>query len=368
MSPLCSTGTTMPCRNICWDPQPASASWPLLADWQDRGLALHGGGHRGKLGTKAMEREVSAQVTPSLPAPEELGQWADMTCAGPPGQGESAPRDAAMQVVGEERHVQAGGDGHDTKQVPPASSKSVGQGSGLLSLRFPQKLWTMVESDQFRSIWWSKGGEYVAINEKLFKEEVLGGGGPLQVYTRQSMKSFLRQMNYHGFVKMQGDGERSASLPEFLAEEAAASAHSKVLYYYNPLFKRGHPHLLEKCRRRAGLKRKALEMDEGQPCRRPGGQPAGDMPASTKRWAEAPPSLGATRPPPPAAAPALPEPAGAAGSKNFSPVAPSSPPPLSALPESPAPLCRQSPPVPHCPTCTCHLRTADAIGPQRGTI
>ena len=68
----------------------------------------------------------------------------------------------------------------------------------------------------------------MAINEKLFKEEVLGGGGPLQVYTRQSMKSFLRQMNYHGFVKMQGDGERSASLPEFLAEEAAASAHSKV--------------------------------------------------------------------------------------------------------------------------------------------
>ncbi|XP_040446443.1 heat shock transcription factor, Y-linked-like [Falco naumanni] len=174
-----------------------------------------------------------------------------------------------MQVVGEERHVQAGGDRHDTKQVPPASSKSVGQGSGLLSLRFPQKLWTMVESDQFQSIWWSKGGKYVAINEKLFKEEVLGGGGPLQVYTRQSMKSFLRQMNYHGFVKMQGDGERSASLPEFLAEEAAASAHSKVLYYYNPLFNRGHPHLLEKCRRRAGLKRKALEMDEEQPCRRP---------------------------------------------------------------------------------------------------
>ncbi|XP_040446446.1 heat shock transcription factor, X-linked-like [Falco naumanni] len=286
MSPLCSTGITMPCRNICWDPQPASASWPLLADWQDRGLALHGGGHRGKLGTKAMEREVSAQVTPSLPAPEELGQWADMTCAGPPGQGESAPRDAAMQVVGEEWHVQAGGDGHDTKQVPPASSKSVGQGSGLLSLRFPQKLWMMVESDQFRSIWWSKGGKYVAINEKLFKEEVLGGGGPLQVYTRQSMKSFLRQMNYHGFIKMQGDGERSASLPEFLAEEAAASAHSKVLYYYNPLFNRGHPHLLEKCRRRAGLKRKALEMDEEQPCRRPGLQTPSDPSAAQSKETE----------------------------------------------------------------------------------
>ncbi|NXK11261.1 HSFY1 protein, partial [Herpetotheres cachinnans] len=119
-----------------------------------------------------------------------------------------------------------------------------------LSLCFPQKLWRMVESDQFQSIWWSWGGKCVAINEELFKEEVLGRGGPLRVFVRQSMKSFLRQMNLYGFTKMQGDVKRSASLPEFLAEEAAASAHSKILYYYNPLFNREHPHLLEKCKRR----------------------------------------------------------------------------------------------------------------------
>ncbi|KAF1402920.1 Heat shock transcription factor, Y-linked, partial [Spheniscus humboldti] len=118
------------------------------------------------------------------------------------------------------------------------------------SLCFPQKLWKMVESDEFRSIWWSEGGRCVAINEELFKEEVLGRVGPLRVFATQSMKSFLRQLNLYGFTKMQRDFQRSASLPEFLAEEAAASAHNQILYYYNPNFNREHPHLLEKCKRR----------------------------------------------------------------------------------------------------------------------
>ncbi|NXJ01753.1 HSFY1 protein, partial [Psophia crepitans] len=117
-------------------------------------------------------------------------------------------------------------------------------------LRFPQKLWKMVESDQFRSIWWSEGGKCVAINEELFKEEVLGRGGPLRVFAMQNMKSFIRQLNAYGFTKMPRDFERSASLPEFLAEEAAASAHSQILYYYNPRFNRQNPHLLETCTRR----------------------------------------------------------------------------------------------------------------------
>ncbi|KFV42187.1 Heat shock transcription factor, Y-linked, partial [Tyto alba] len=95
-------------------------------------------------------------------------------------------------------------------------------------LCFPHKLWKIVESDQFQSVWWSDGGKCVAINEDLFKEEVLGRRGPLRVFAMQKMKSFLRQLNLYGFTKMPRDFQRSASLPEFLAEEAAASAHSQV--------------------------------------------------------------------------------------------------------------------------------------------
>ncbi|KFV15719.1 Heat shock transcription factor, Y-linked, partial [Pterocles gutturalis] len=124
-------------------------------------------------------------------------------------------------------------------------------------LRFPQKLWELVESDQFRSIWWTEGGKYVAINEELFKEEVLGRKGPVQVFSTQNMLSFHRQMNLYGFIKINPAFRRPASLPECLAEAAAASAHSKILCYYNANFNREHPHLLELCRRRVSLKRRA---------------------------------------------------------------------------------------------------------------
>ncbi|KGL99794.1 Heat shock transcription factor, Y-linked, partial [Charadrius vociferus] len=91
-------------------------------------------------------------------------------------------------------------------------------------LRFPQKLWRMVESDRFPSIWWSEGGRCIAINEELFKEEVLGRAGPPRVFpAMKKMKSFIRQLNFYGFTNMKRDCQRSASLPEFLAEEAAAS-------------------------------------------------------------------------------------------------------------------------------------------------
>ncbi|NXY73402.1 HSFY1 protein, partial [Glareola pratincola] len=113
------------------------------------------------------------------------------------------------------------------------------------SLRFSTE-----ESHQFQSIWWSADGKCVAINEELFKEEVLGWGGTQCVFGMNSMKNFLQQMNLYGFTKQRQDFHRSASLPDFLAEEAAASAHSQILYYYNPSFQRDHPHLLASCKRR----------------------------------------------------------------------------------------------------------------------
>ncbi|NXO27449.1 HSFY1 protein, partial [Cisticola juncidis] len=116
-------------------------------------------------------------------------------------------------------------------------------------LRFPEKLWKMLESGTFQSIWWSEGGKCVAINKDLFEVEVLGRERQ-QVFHTQKMKSFMRQLNAYGFTKMQRNFQRSASLPEFLAEEAAASAHSQILYYYNPSFNREHPWLLEACKRR----------------------------------------------------------------------------------------------------------------------
>uniref|UniRef100_A0A8C3PQH6 HSF-type DNA-binding domain-containing protein n=1 Tax=Calidris pygmaea TaxID=425635 RepID=A0A8C3PQH6_9CHAR len=257
-------------------------------------------------------------------------------------------------------------------KAPPGLGSKAGEANEFSALYFSQKLWKLVESDQFQSIWWSLSGKCVAFNEELFKEEVLGKTGPLQVFAMNSMKSFLRQMNLYGFTKVWQDFQRSASLPEFL-----------ILYYYNPSFNRNHPHLLEKSKRRVGVKRRAPDapaVDEGHPSTSPGDQPAGDTPAPTKRWAEAPPSLGSV--PPPAAAPTLPQPAGAAGSQRLIPLTLFfMPPPSSQAPEDLQPHAQAAPcfPVPalaaasallgprppHCPTCTCTPNPAD--GPQHGT-
>ncbi|XP_063204384.1 heat shock transcription factor, X-linked-like isoform X2 [Chroicocephalus ridibundus] len=307
-----------------WCPRSPGTSRPSLADWQDKArllMAMDSEENFCPTGTEEMKRQESPAEIPSISAPAVLGYPANMISAGSPGQGERAPCDAAVAEWNVELDVQPGCEGRETKQVPPVSNKAVGEANEFSALHFPQKLWKVVESLQFQSIWWSADGKCVAINEGLFKEEVLGGGRPQQVFGMNSMKSFLRQTNLYGFTKQRQDFQRSASLPEFLAEEAAASAHSQILYYYNPTFHRDHPHLLASCKRRVGVRRRALDapaVDEGHPSRSPGAQPAGDTQAPPKRWAEAPPSLSSSiPPPPPAAAPTIPEPAGAAGSQRF---------------------------------------------------
>lgn len=189
---------------------------------------MAGEGNFSPTGTREMKRELPDAETPSISALDEMDQLPDMTSPGPPGQGEREPRDAAGRAIKEERDVQSGGDGHEAERVSPVSTKGAGKANQFSSLSFPEKLWKMLESDEFRSIWWSQGGKYVAINEKLFEEEVLGRERPLQVFATQKMKSFLRQLNSYGFTKVRRHFERSAYLPEFLAEEDAAAAHSQV--------------------------------------------------------------------------------------------------------------------------------------------
>ena len=70
-----------------------------------------------------------------------------------------------------------------------------------LSLTFPQKLWAILESDQFESIWWDESGTCIVINEELFKKEVLERKGPFRVFETNSMKSLIQQLNLYGFSK-----------------------------------------------------------------------------------------------------------------------------------------------------------------------
>lgn len=102
----------------------------------------------------------------------------------------------------------------------------------LLSLTFPRKLWTLVGSDQFKSIWWDESGTCIIIDEELFKKEVLERKAPFRIFETGSMKSLARQLNLYGFSKLRQNFQRSASLDEFLAEEKNIPLLNKVFKFY----------------------------------------------------------------------------------------------------------------------------------------
>uniref|UniRef100_A0A674KH79 Heat shock transcription factor, Y-linked-like n=1 Tax=Terrapene triunguis TaxID=2587831 RepID=A0A674KH79_9SAUR len=166
----------------------------------------------------------------------------------------TATGDSALRSLIEENAFQVLSDAPWVKRPRLLCDDSSTEDNDFLSLTFPKKLWKIVESDQFKSLWWDDDGNCVVIDEELFKKEVLERRGPLRIFETDCMKSFIRQLNLYGFSKMRQDFQRSASLAEFLAEEKAASAFSKLQFYHNPNFKRGSPHLLPRCKRRVGIK------------------------------------------------------------------------------------------------------------------
>ncbi|KAM4663410.1 heat shock transcription factor, Y-linked-like [Discoglossus pictus] len=178
-------------------------------------------------------------------------------------------RDPDLQSMIEESAFQALTDGPIVKRSRfTFCDESIIEDNEFLSLTFPKKLWKIVESKQFNSIWWDDDGTCVVIDEELFKTEVLERRGPFRIFETDCMKSFIRQLNLYGFSKIRQNFQRSASLTEFLAEEKAATEFSKLQLYHNPNFRRDCPHLLGRMKRRVGIKNTlpvtcSLEQDFG---------------------------------------------------------------------------------------------------------
>ncbi|XP_069469914.1 heat shock transcription factor, Y-linked-like [Ambystoma mexicanum] len=172
-----------------------------------------------------------------------------------PGCGHTAAGDSDLRSVIEETAFQALTDGPLVKRSRYTfCDEGILEDNDFLALTFPKKLWKIVENEQFKSIWWDDDGNCVVIDEELFKREVLERRGPFRIFETDCMKSFIRQLNLYGFSKMRQDFQRSASLAEFLAEEKAVTALTKLQFYHNPNFRRDYPHLLGQMKRRVGIK------------------------------------------------------------------------------------------------------------------
>ena len=101
-----------------------------------------------------------------------------------------------------------------------------GKGS-LLSLHFPRKWWTIVNSHRFVSIWGEEVATCIGINEELF-ENILVRVGSDKVFETDCMKSFFCHLSLYGFSKGCQDVLTSLCLTTLLMEEPAVCFLSKV--------------------------------------------------------------------------------------------------------------------------------------------
>lgn len=108
------------------------------------------------------------------------------------------------------------------------SSFEISASTKPLADPFLEKLWEILSSQSFESIWWGNDGNCIVIGEKLFRKEVLGRRGPQNIFEMESMRGFLLQLMFHGFHRMEGDCPLLTSMEELRAIAAAGSALGKV--------------------------------------------------------------------------------------------------------------------------------------------
>ncbi|NWH55719.1 HSFY1 protein, partial [Fregata magnificens] len=160
--------------------------------------------------------------------PEQPAWWEPSTSPDHPGGDMGASWDAATGPLAEDSALQGL---PDESWAPimrlcfPEISANTNRSSARLFLK---KLWKVVGSHRFQSVWWGDDGNCVVIAEKLFRKEVLGRRGPLKIFDTDSMRGFILQLNLHGFCKTEGDSLISASTEELQAVAAAGSALGKV--------------------------------------------------------------------------------------------------------------------------------------------
>uniref|UniRef100_A0A8I3PRV9 HSF-type DNA-binding domain-containing protein n=1 Tax=Canis lupus familiaris TaxID=9615 RepID=A0A8I3PRV9_CANLF len=175
--------------------------------------------------------------------------------------GPLAAEDPSFRLLLEENTFQALAQEPLLKRPRTVEDALLVAGGNLLCLPFPKKLWRLLNSSRFTSIWWEKDGTSIGLKEKLFQKEILERDGPDKVFETDCTKSFIRQLNLYGLWFSKLRQERAhILLPHQLLQllhrgsgtGAAVRVLSKLQFYSSPLFRKDCPHLLKK--RRAGVK------------------------------------------------------------------------------------------------------------------
>ncbi|EGI68688.1 Heat shock transcription factor, Y-linked [Acromyrmex echinatior] len=78
----------------------------------------------------------------------------------------------------------------------------------LQSMRFPQKLWRIVNECETGAIRWGANGDTILLNYKRFQTEYLDTRRP--IFKTSNITSFIRQLNLYGFRKVTYHGRDPA--------------------------------------------------------------------------------------------------------------------------------------------------------------
>ncbi|CAN8031022.1 unnamed protein product [Ixodes persulcatus] len=119
----------------------------------------------------------------------------------------------------------------------------------LLTLRFPKKLWRIVNECRSGAITWSGDGSAVVIDYSKFQSDYLDNR--LDIFKTSNITSFIRQLNLYGFRKVSPQAKLTPSYELSVAAPKSADVH----VFRNDSFVRGRPDLLQGVARKTGALR-----------------------------------------------------------------------------------------------------------------
>ncbi|KAH6948735.1 hypothetical protein HPB50_026093 [Hyalomma asiaticum] len=111
----------------------------------------------------------------------------------------------------------------------------------LLTVRFPKKLWKIVNECKSGAIAWSEDGTSIVIDYLKFQCEYLDN--PLDTFKTKNITSFIRQLNLYGFRKV---------TPHYRTSGKSTECPTDLPHIFrNDSFVRGRPDLLHEVTRKA---------------------------------------------------------------------------------------------------------------------
>ncbi|CAB0031053.1 unnamed protein product [Trichogramma brassicae] len=138
-------------------------------------------------------------------------------------------------------------------------------GKCVPTLRFPQKLWHIVNESNSKSICWGPSGETILLNYEDFHQEFLLK--PNLVFKTTNITSFVRQLNLYGFRKVNSHNRHDLS-KNFNREIHPLDAVNKpycIHEFLHEFFRAGRPELLSRvCRKTKTKTKKKLQPKTGR--------------------------------------------------------------------------------------------------------